>query len=99
MFKPSVANKKNGFNPDNKLLAEAASEALFQIKRQVVGPLKTLSALQADDSKKQLLDMVDEKCEQFTKLMYALSPSVHTEHDESSNPEPSSLSEGLSRGM
>jgi len=100
MFKSKrVANKNNGFNPDNKLLQEAASDALFQIKRQVVGPLRTLCALQADDSKKQLLAMVDERCEQFTKLMNELSPPAFSEQDESSDHQASSLSQGSFRGM
>ena len=92
-------NTKNGFNPDNKLLQEAASDALFQIKRQVVGPLKTLCALQADDTKKQLLAMVDKRCEQFTTLMNELSPRAIAEQDESSDHQASSLSQGSFRGM
>ena len=94
-----AANKENHVNGDrNKvLLQEAASETLFQIDRQVVGPLKTLSALQADDSKKQLLSRLDEYREQFKNLITQLSPM--SEDDESLQSNAPSLGQRSLRGI
>jgi hypothetical protein len=100
MFKSkSVANKKNGFNPGKKILEEAVSEVLFQIRLGVMAPLRALCVVQKDDRKKQILAMVIESCERLTQEMTRLSPPACSEQDEPSDHQVSSLSQGSFRGM
>ena len=74
MFKkPMVLPTKKPYEPGRAVLNEALQSALDNIRLQVQQPLSILCKVRPDDSKHELLGLVDRGCKQLTALM---SPSA-----------------------